>query len=443
MGKGKNGCQAGLDSVDSEVELLALRQRFKPYFKAELERLQSESTLINVEAGNKLLKDTLESYLSGDGGEQKWMHDFFADYRLALAELLIEDDYPPGAIALLADDSVPSERAIAALTDFRDRVASPDDRSRCRHALAAALYRVHRLDEARSELEADSGDAQVSEERRVLAAQKLDALKDAELPRDWQWRLVPPDVREQLPRTGINFASLMNHGVEGNDGHVAVKTILPRLSDAGYHWEAIELAAMTVESWHGDGGRGWHADRFYAEALRAAGRYDQAIEAYKGSAQFQGGGTTSDQDLQQVEKLYDEIGMHDHALEAARRRAEAATAAQVNDAMRDYAARLCREGKVERAFNAASVSSDQLVGTDPVSLMRSAVTRALQDCPDRALRSQMRNRLAGEFFSADQPGEALEVLESELSEPGLSDRARELTLDKIKEVKSYMNMRAA
>lgn len=442
MGKGKNGCKTGLDSVDMEVELLALRQRFKPYFKSELERLQAESTLIDVDAGNKLLKDTLGSYLAGDGGPQKWMHDFFAEYRLALAELLIEDDYPPGAIAVLADDSVPSEQAIEALTDFRDRVSSPDDRSRCRHALAASLYRVHRLDEARSELEADFEDPHVSDERKALASQKLDALKDAEVPRDWQWRLVPPDVREQLPRTGINFGNLMSHGVEGNDGHVAVKTILPHLSRAGYHWEAIELASMTVESWHGDGGRGWHADRFYAEALRAAGRYDQAIEAYKESAEFQGGGTTSDQDLQEVEKVYDEIGMPDHALEAARRRCDMATSVYFDDAMRDYATRLCIEGKVDTAFNAISVSGDSLVDTDPLSVKQTVVYRALKKCNDRSLRSAMRNRLAGDCFSADEPHLALEVLEREYQEPGLSDAAKELTLTKIREVEQYISVRS-
>lgn len=437
MGKGALGCGERMLSADGEVSLLSLRERFSACLASRLEGLLRRVLLVDEPAGRRLLEDTLQAYRLGDGGDGKWMQDFVADFRLGLASVLVSDDDLAGAVGLLDDDSVAVERAVSALEALLDAGVSPEDRSRVRHALAAVCFRDHQGEQACVWLEEDLGDLEVSEPRRLLASRKLEALRDAERPEGWQQRLVPPDVREALFLNGARFAALQRVGVAGNDGQVAVEEIVPALSSAGYHGEALQLADRAFKVWRSDGRRGVDAVRIYADAFCAAGRFDQAAQFT--SAAVEVFPEHTDVLMQQLESVYDRAGLEGPALETARDRCRQASLEVVDDAVLAYASRLCLRGRVDQAFRVVALFDDRLQDFSVGEMQARVVERVLPECAGREQRSVLRNRLAGEFFSAGDGHSALRWLGLELEDPGLSAAARELTEHKISEVESYLS----
>jgi len=182
----------------AERSLLNLRACWTPHLKERLEDLLSKSMVYLGQQAGQSADLLVNAYQDGQGGEEKTMRCFIADYRLKLADMLAEEGAADGAAAILRSDDLKTEQAIAKLEELKLSAADSEASSRYRHSLVTLLYNDNRPQEARQQLQEDIADNAVHPKRHLMSQVKLDALAGIEPESDWRWIMVPAAVRDTV-----------------------------------------------------------------------------------------------------------------------------------------------------------------------------------------------------------------------------------------------------
>lgn len=425
----------GFQSGASELQLSAHTTRvfsrvaWTNLLRNQLDQLVEDSLLIDVEAGQGVVGAVMQSYANGEGGEEAWMSDFSAATRARLAEMLHEEHHPQGAVQMINDDSLPLDIQVKLLHQLKNDSLKPKSRSLYRQALASVFYRQMQLSLARAQLQADIDDSESTPEMKYLAETKLQALAEVEEPRGWQWRIIPPELRTG-PGSDDAFSSLVNQGLRSHDGFAACKYLVPALSQAGYHREALDLASRMMEA------HSHHLGHMtYAKALEAAGRIDEAIEFHlRSAAKFGSRGAEADAHYKAAQDICDLAVMPESAIEVGRIRRKHASAANFMEAHRDVLDRMIAHGDVARALVAVDgfgsyMDKEDFVRLGPddreafkVLILTDALrpSSVKRNKTSRSLRSLIRQKLVEELIKGDSPSSAMERLREELDDPGIA-----------------------
>lgn len=410
----------------SERGEVAQRERWAAYLEGRLEELIEDSLLLDRE-GEARAQALLSEYVACE--DDRSVCDVLSDFRVELARLLAREDGCEQAIEVLGSEDLAPGRAASVLEELKNLSDDPEERSRYRNARAEHLFREGDPEGARVELSEDIEDLGVPEPRRSLSALKLEAMADEKTPDSWVSRMIPQElIRDRAYSSGIT--TLVTKDLGDSSAHAVAKTMVAAMSRYEYHNRAIALARELCEANHGGTGYEWNARTCLAQALREAGRYDQAVECLQDLARDSKGGVVSDQALEGVVQIYSQAGMPEEALEAARERRERATDSRSREkAERAYLRRLVHMGELERALREAAGPEEQ------INLLRSELSR----CPVYKERSVMRHRLAAILLGEGRPEEAQTIMEDERIEHQASPAERKLAEDKIKELQKIIS----
>lgn len=424
MGKGRIGCAASA-MEDPQVYLIALRERWAPYLQKRFEELIAEAELIDSSPAQMMARSILGDYTEGSGGPERWIGDHLDLLRGKLAKLAASEHDPDTAIALLSD--MEPRQSISMLEELRDKEALSQLRAHYGSALAGLLFSSGNYKAARQELQAQVDSPETPDNWRALAKAKLESLGARSGPQGALARLVPAEIWEEDGVLRSYCESLEHAHLASTEGRLAASELVKEMSERGYHRGACQLAGHLLEAQKEGSAARDSDERLYSAVLRAAGRLDEAAEVQRMLAERPGRESSRDVELYQLSEIYDQAGMRGEAIEVARLRRDLASDSEVGPAQVELARLMAAEGMYEEALQDIDDNSERL--TVPVGSVKELVLRAaLGSQSDRDVRSDIRESMAEQLIDAGRPIQAIEVLEDDLSEPGLSpDRARART----------------